>query len=148
MITPEMFQVFNWSESQRRLHYGNLKKACHKMADLIGILVPAQRADGFIDLGVANKRDTFWIAITRPGMPDGRPDFPRRDLDLIEYLIEWAIGVERHAANEIFEMDQQYPELRKLSLSELLPAQRTSAARAVWNWLKMAFKAIFRSSRS
>ena len=143
MISREMYQVFDWSEGNRRLHYGRLKNAWSQMVDLQTKLWAAQKADGFLDMALRDRVGDYWIALTRPGMPDTRPGFPRRDLDLIEYLIEWATGVRNQATAEMAEMDDRYPELAHLRGSELMPASMVYKGQGRPNRLKRAFTFIF-----
>jgi hypothetical protein len=126
------------------MHYGRLKNALLQMDDLLIILAAAETPGGFLDLGLRDQVGTYWIAITRPGMPDSEPNFPRRDLDLIEFLIEWAAGVRNHAIAEIAEMDDRYPELANLEGSSLMPVDMLYRPRSRQNWLKRAYKWILR----
>jgi hypothetical protein len=143
MITPEMFEIFDGHEGQRRMHYGMLLNNRLKMQDLLMFLVSAQANDGYLDFGVGNEKREFWIGLTRPGMPADAPNAPRRDLYLIEFLIEWASGVERHAYGEIFQMDERYGGLRKLPLARMIPADLIYRPEGRRNWLKRLYKSIF-----
>ena len=146
MLAPEMIQIFDWSEMERRLHYGRLKNVYYQMVDMLFTIKQAQSKAGYLDIGVRDGVGEFWLAVTRPGMgmPDTRPASPRRDLDLVEYLIEWAAGVRNHATAELGEMDARYPELAGLGFTELMPAKMIYRRSARPNWLKRAFKSIFR----
>jgi hypothetical protein len=144
MLTPEMIQIFDWSESERRLHYGRLMNVKDQMNDMVWKLSRAQERDGFLDLGIVDQLGEFWIALTRPGMPDARPGQPRRDLDLIEYLIEWGAGVKSHAMVELIEMDDRYPGLHLLTLADLMPAKmvyrRAGRPNRLKRWLQNVFR--------
>jgi hypothetical protein len=69
---------------------------------------------------------------------------PRFDLDLVEYLIEWCSGIKHETEAEIIEMDERYPELRKLTETELMPAAMVYSPLRPGEWLKRVFKAIFK----
>lgn len=120
MITTEMYQIFDRSESNRRMHYGGLRNAELKMHVLLFSLSRAQGFDGFLDLGIRDRDGEYWIPLTRPGMPNSRTGLPRRDLDLVEYMTSWANGVRKQARDELREMDARYPELSKLAGSKLM----------------------------
>jgi hypothetical protein len=143
-MTPEMYNIFDWSVANRRMHYGNLKKAVAKIIELEEFLYGGQLPDGCLDIGVRDPLGECWIAVARPGMADIRPDFPRRDLDLVEYLIEWAAGVKHDALAEICEMDARYPELANLRGKQLMPDDRARERSGAGNWLKRAFKSILK----
>jgi hypothetical protein len=144
MITPEMYQVFDRVVANRRMYYGKLNNALLQMTDLLLMLRKAMESGGQLDLALRDRDWTYWIALTRPGMPDPGLNFPRRDLALIEYLSEWACGVKYHATAEIMEMDFRYPELRSLKSSDLMPASMTYVSPEAGNCLKRAFKSIFK----
>jgi hypothetical protein len=144
MITPEMYNQFDWSVATRRMHYGQLMNALMQSQDMLYILSGAQSPDAFLDLALADRNGEFWMPLSRPGIPDRRPDLPRRDLDLVEFLIEWATGVRNHAQAEIIEMDHKYPELRKLTGTQLLPVDLIYHRIRPVNWLKRRFNAIFK----
>lgn len=148
MISPQMFYVFDQLPDRRRAYYASLTNALFQMGQLLMLLRHAAEAGEFLDVGFRDRGGTIWIPLTRPGMPDPRPGFPRRDLALIEWVAEWAAGVKHHATADIIEMDLRYPELRNLKTSEMSPWSVWSPNGRTENWLKGAFNRIFRSSRS
>jgi hypothetical protein len=143
MITPEMFAAFDRSESDRLSHYLWLRKLYFQMERLLDVLHSAQLPDGFLDLGVGNAETEYWIAITRPGMPNSRPGFPRRDKALVDYLMEWSAGVRNHADGELMEMERMYPTLRSLPPPSAGRVYQRSRKEKSGNWLKRAFRSIF-----
>jgi hypothetical protein len=144
MITGEMFAVFDRSQPDRWNYYRVLLRLLIQMNELLVVLHDAQRKDGYLDFGVAGPEKEYWIALTRPGMPPSRPGFPRRDLDLIEYLMEWAAGVRNHADTEMMEMNLRYPDCRDLPVLLMdRPATYFQWSGAV-SWLKRALKSILK----
>jgi hypothetical protein len=144
MISPDMYEVFARSEANRRMYYGKLVSAIEQMRILLALLDMSEGEGQFLDFGLRDRDDTFWIALTRPGMPAGRPTAPRRDLVLIEYLSEWCMGVLYAAKADKIEMDRMYPELHLVKESELLPAGMGYQKRNAGNRLLKALKSIFK----
>ena len=146
MISPEMEQMFDDSIAHRRMYYGKLRNVRTRMIDLLFILeASATSSRPYIDLGIRDRQGEFWIPLTRPSMPDPRPDFPRRDLMLTEFLEEWAIGVKLHAEGDMQQMNLRYPELASLRGSRLMPEDMIYRSERPANWLKRAYKWILRS---
>ena len=143
MLTSDQWQSFDWSPAIRRIYYGRLKNIRDQMMDMQLILEIAQRPAGFLDIGLRDRNGNFWLAVTRPGMPVGQTGIPRRDLDLIEYLMEWGSGVKNHALVDLAEMEGRYPELRYLKGTEIMPAKMIYRRLGRRNWLKRALKWIF-----
>jgi hypothetical protein len=143
MITPEMFDFLDRSPDWRRLYYIQLHRALQEMADLSEFLNPAQLPMGHLDIIFRDRDRQFAMVVIRPDSPDTRPRHPHKALDLVEYLIGWAIGTENIHAAAIAEMDARYPQLRLLTSSDLMPAQIRAGRVRPGNWLKRAYKAIF-----
>lgn len=148
MITNEMFSVFDQLPGNRQSHYVALNRALGLMTELLLQLRIAVESGHHLDMGFRDREGTLWVPLTRPGMPDPRPGFPRRDLALIEWVSEWAAGVKHHATADIMEMDLRYPELRNLRGTDLIPCSTRDRNLRPGNWLKRGFKAIFGTSPS
>jgi hypothetical protein len=139
-----MYQVFDRLQGNRITYYGKLKNAEAQMIILLLKFRMASDSTGFLDFGLRDREGTFWLPITRPGMPDERPDFPRRDLALIEYLQQWAVGVKYHAMADIAEMERRYPELTLIRGSYKIEATILFGNKRSGNWLYRAYKSIFK----
>lgn len=143
MISADMYQVFDRQKRMRREYYAKLHNALNDMIDLGAILGQAASEGEYLDIGVRDREGAFWFAITRPGMPDPRPGFPRRDLALIDYLQEWAIGVRNHATSDIIDMDLRYPTLRSFRPAEYVMAKAAHRSVRRATWLKRALQKLF-----
>ncbi len=142
MITPEMYQAFDWSTTRRRTYYADLLQSLATMQELMTVLTKRNLVNGFIDLSIIDRFGEICIPLTGPGISDSPPTQPRRDDALIEYLAEWAAGVGYHAAGEIADMDQRYPELRSLG-ARLLVLSKPQKKLGLWKRLKRRLRAIF-----
>ena len=128
---------------QRFVHYGRLRNIADQTAEMLAILIPAQVAGKYLDLGVRNHMTEYWMAINRPGLADCRPDGKWPELELIEHLIEWGLGIESQAMVDIEQMESYFPYLAKVKRSQLTPRPTIIWAPKRRNWLKRAFKRIF-----
>lgn len=128
---------------QRLVHYSQLRNVADQTAEMLAILIPAQAAGRYLDLGVRDHLTEYWMAINRPGLQDLRPDRKWPELDLIEHLIEWGMGIESRAMVDIEQMESYFPYLAKLKRSQLMPRPKFIWNPVRENWLKRAFKRIF-----
>jgi hypothetical protein len=143
MITPEMFATMDWSISTRRAFYGRLSKIADQMRHVGRVIRRSERKGGRLDLCISDDQVEIWIALSRR---DAAPDaygFPNADLDVIEYLIEWATGVRNYALADIERMDARYPELSRVPESQLVTPTSSWKDSAQAKWLKRAFKRLF-----
>lgn len=143
MITPEMYELFDGSELQRRMYYAYLKRATEEMRDLLLFLNSGGEPPMWLDITLSRRVATFSMILTRPKMSNTQ-GYPRPDVHLVEYLIQWAAGIKNAQLADIMEMERRYPALAMIPFTEILPPRYTDEGKRPGNWLKRAWKSIFK----
>lgn len=145
MITPEMFATMDWSISTRREFYGRLTRIADQMKHISRVIRRSERKGGRLDLCISDDQVEIWIALSRRSTAPDAYGFPNADLDVIEYLIEWAAGIRNIALSDVWQMDERYPELRRVPRSELVERKFSWKDLGAVKWLKRAFERCFNS---